>query len=97
MNWIKGPNYDYPEGFPRYLQTLWWDLKCEKEFGDKQKIPKELMRRRWIPGTTTFMPADKGEGYVEVDLTKGDHMPIRTINWIIRHDKMLKRIRKTNE
>jgi len=101
MKWIKGPQYDYPEGCPRYFQTLWWDLDAERELGNHEIIPKELRRRRWVPGQTTFISrshwklGNSSESTsVIIDLAKGDHMPMRTIKWIIRNDKLLKNLKK---
>ena len=32
MNWEKGSQYDYPEGYPKYVQTIFEDLQEERQF-----------------------------------------------------------------
>ena len=95
MNWIKGTQYDYPEGFPHYCRhrTLWWDLNSLRVMGRQDEIPKEFRRRRWVPGTS-FFRAEDGTS-LEVNWEKVDPIPMRTIRWIFATDnwelKQLKR------
>ena len=99
IKWIDGSSakpyrpYDYPEGYSKYepVITLIDDLYGKKELGIweefKKKIPKELHRRRWIVGVATF----SGEkGRIEIDVSNGDYMPLRTHNWILKNDKYVK-------
>ena len=98
IKWIKGNEvkpykpYDYPEGYSHYFQTLIEDLYCYKTLGQweeaKKKIPKELHRRRWIVGVATFT-GEKGS--IEVRVTDGDYMPLRTHNWIMKNDSLVKK------
>ena len=89
MKWIEGPQYDYPEGFPRYemYRTLWHDLDVERTHGEHDKIPKEFRRRRWVPGVSFFSTGEKGEGQtLEVDWMEVSPIPMRTIKWILATD-----------
>ena len=102
IKWIKGNEvepyrpYDYPDGYSTYQTgcSLLDDLYCHKVLGKweweevKKKIPKKLHRRRWIVGVATF----SGEkGSIEIRVTDGDYIPIRTHNWIMKNDKYLKK------
>ncbi len=98
IKWIKGNEvkpyrpYDYPEGYSNYDQTLIDDLSCYKTLGKwegkKTKIQKELHRRKWIVGVATF----SGEkGSIEIRVTDGDYIPMRTHNWIMKTDRYVKK------
>jgi len=93
IKWIKGNEYDYPEGYSKYLQgsTLIDDLYIykDKELEKmKTKIPKELHRRRWIVGLASFT----GEkGFIDIRFSDGEFMPLRTHNWIMKNDRNVKR------
>jgi len=94
MKWIRGLHYDYPEGFPHHFQTLWWDLKAERICGDISQVPKHLRRRRWIPGVITFCsPFESGNGCIELRIEKQD-IPMRTIHYLLKHDRILKELKK---
>ena len=86
MKWIKGPQYDYPEGFPIYQHhmTLWWDLDAERSYGNPDTIPKEFYRRRWVPGVSYFK-SEEGEG-LTVEWGEVSPIPMRTIKWILAND-----------
>ena len=91
IKWIKGNQYDYPEGYPKYFQTLIDDLYIYKDEvleEMKTKIPKELHRRRWIVGVATF----EGEkGLIDIRFSDGEFMPLRTHNWIMKNDRNVKK------
>ena len=91
IKWIKGYQYDYPEGHPKYFQTLIDDLYIYKDEvleEMKTKIPKELHRRRWIVGVATF----EGEkGLIDIRFSDGEFMPLRTHNWIMKNDRNVKK------
>ena len=88
IKWIKGNQYDYPDGYPKYFQTLIDDLCCYEREEKIKKIPKELHRRRWIVGVATF----EGEkGLIDIRFSDGEFMPLRTHNWIMKNDRNVKR------
>ena len=93
IKWINGPRYDYPEGYPYITETLWWDLNGTRLL-EPHLIPKEYRRRRWIPGSTVFV-SPSGER-LKVDLYKGDHMPLKTVKYLIANDSLLKRLKRHN-
>ena len=93
IKWIKGNEYDYPEGYSKYLQssTLIDDLYIYKDEvleEMKKKIPKELHRRRWIVAVATFI-GEKGS--IDIRFSDGDFMPLRTHNWIMKNDRNVKK------
>ena len=90
INWISGQHYDHPEGFPHHSLTLWWDLKAERMCGDISQVPKHLRRRRWIPGVIRF---SSGSGRIEIRIPEHD-VPLRTIQYLLKHDPTLKFIKK---
>lgn len=104
MNWEKGSQYDYPEGYPKYVQTIFEDLQeerqfcrdgfgCEKWEKIKKNIPKECHRYNWMVGVASFTGKN---GLIDIRFTDGEYIPIRTIKWILKNDQILKGIRRSN-
>lgn len=97
MNWIEGPQYDYPEGFPNICltTTLYEDLDGLRIPGFEEPIPKEFRRYRWVPGFTYFESEDRNR--LRVEWIKVSPIPMRTIKWIIKMDqKKLNRINRAS-
>ena len=107
IKWIKGNEvkpyrpYDYPEGYSTYIAPCISDTSSYKALGEweevKKKIPKELHRRRWILGCVSFISDERGEekGWIDIDLVEGDFLPLRTHNWIMNNDSLVKRTIRT--
>ena len=95
IKWIRGKNFDYPEGYPSYMKPSFiFDLKIKREEGgDLSNVPKKLLHHRWLPTHLIFFNRQEDITMV-VNPHEGEYVPARTLLWIKRNNKTLHSVAK---